>query len=119
MDGTARVWDAAAGEPVTPPLLHGDCVWHVAFSPDGRYLMSASGDKTARLWELPLETRPLAELVQMAQVLTGLEMREAGQWVPLDADRFRSDWAALHARYPRQFPSRRADEALDGDPKLP
>jgi WD40 repeat protein/serine/threonine protein kinase len=119
IDGTARVWDAATGEPITAPLFHGDCVWHVAFSPDGRYLLSTSGDKMARLWELPLETRPLDELVKMAQVLTGLEMREAGHWVPLDAERFRSDWMALHERFPRQFPCLRADEAPVGDAKAP
>src|SRR5262249_44732854 len=34
-DGVARVWDAATGLPVTPPLQHGREVMHVAFSPDG------------------------------------------------------------------------------------
>jgi hypothetical protein len=109
---------AATGEPITPPLRHGDCVWSAAFSPDGRQVLTTSGDGTARVWELPLEKRPLAELVQMAQVLTGLEMREPGQLVPLNPDRFGSDWAALHARYPREFPCRRAEQTPNAAQKL-
>src|SRR5207248_8393593 len=42
-DGTARVWDAATREPITPPLKHPGPVDHVAFSPDGRYIVCSDG----------------------------------------------------------------------------
>ena len=35
-DNTARLWDAATGQPRGPALKHGDWVRAVAFSPDGR-----------------------------------------------------------------------------------
>src|SRR5262249_3654900 len=37
-----RVWEAATGKPVTPPLKHSGIVYHAAFSPDGRRLLTAA-----------------------------------------------------------------------------
>jgi WD40 repeat protein len=61
-DQTARIWDAANGQPIV--VLHGHSNWvmqggvqlfgevrSVEFSPDGRRLLTASLDNTARLWD--------------------------------------------------------------------
>jgi len=32
----ARVWDAATGKPITPPMIHSGAVNSAVFSPDGR-----------------------------------------------------------------------------------
>jgi len=50
-DGTARVWDAATGKAVTPPLEHGQEVMSAAFSRDGTRVVTASSDNTARVWD--------------------------------------------------------------------
>jgi WD40 repeat protein/serine/threonine protein kinase len=50
-DHTARVWDAVTGDPISPPLRHGDIVWKAVFSPDGRRVVTASRDGTARVWD--------------------------------------------------------------------
>jgi WD40 repeat protein len=50
-DGTARVWDAGSGKPLSPPLSHDGAVLSVAFSPDGTGIVTASADGTARVWD--------------------------------------------------------------------
>jgi WD40 repeat protein/serine/threonine protein kinase len=53
--GEARLWDAATGEPVGDPFPHSDAVRSVAFSPDGKTVLTGCDDGMARMWNL--ETR--------------------------------------------------------------
>jgi WD40 repeat protein/tRNA A-37 threonylcarbamoyl transferase component Bud32 len=50
-DQTARLWDAATGQPRGQPLTHQGGVNSVVFSPDGKTVITGSMDHTARVWD--------------------------------------------------------------------
>ena len=49
-DGTARVWEALTGRPVSPPLPLGAMAWTLAISPDGRWLTGNIENLASALW---------------------------------------------------------------------
>jgi tetratricopeptide (TPR) repeat protein len=87
-DFTARLWDAATGRPVGPPMPHRDWVNAVAFSPDGKTVLTGSRDKLARLWdvtELPDELERVAAWIEVA---TGLRLDDKDEIQLLDSKAF-------------------------------
>jgi WD40 repeat protein len=56
--GGIYLWDAATGKAISPPLQCADFLRRLRFSADGKRLMAASQDGTARVWDLS----PLAGL---------------------------------------------------------
>jgi hypothetical protein len=84
-DNTARLWDAATGQPLGPTLSHRGPVRAVAFSPDGKSVMTGSDDKTARLWDVAAALPDELERVAIwVEVLSGVELDELGSARVLD-----------------------------------
>jgi hypothetical protein len=49
-EGTARIWDAATGTPLAPPIIHPGVV-QAEFNADGTFLITASGQGQVRVWD--------------------------------------------------------------------
>lgn len=50
-DQTARIWDAASGQPVGKPMRHSSEVELASFSPNGRIIVTISDGNESRLWD--------------------------------------------------------------------
>ena len=48
---TIHIWDTATGKPFKELDGHTVCVYDLAFTRDGRHLISAAGDQTIRFWD--------------------------------------------------------------------
>ncbi|MBX3326495.1 MAG: hypothetical protein U0223_06775 [Nitrospira sp.] len=85
-DNTARLWDVASGKELHV-LWHEEGVNSAEFAPDGKTVVTASDDRTARLW--PCEVcRPIDEIATrlhkaIGRDLTDEERRQYGvpDWV--------------------------------------
>jgi hypothetical protein len=82
-DGTARVWDARSGEPLSEWLRHHDSAERsrmiaVQFSADARQLLTVS-TASARVWELPIPNTPVPDwLVSLAEAVVGKRFNDRG-----------------------------------------
>jgi tetratricopeptide (TPR) repeat protein len=128
--GGARVWDAQTGQQLMEPLLHSrtprpgefnrgsnrglvvavrSSVNFAQFSPDGKRIVTASDDGTARVWDVaPSQGDHPAWLPQLAEAISGLALNKQGLLEPtaincvevinrlrqeLNNDRKNDDWA--------------------------
>jgi WD40 repeat protein len=72
-DRSARLWDAATGNPLTSSLPHPSPVWHVALSPDGRTLATVCSSESdinegeVRLWDAQMG-RPIGLPVMVSKI---------------------------------------------------
>jgi WD40 repeat protein/serine/threonine protein kinase len=97
-DQEVRVWDAATGLPLTPAffsspqdsqLNESPLRW---FSRDGNRVLLWRADRSLEVRDLAADLRPMEELRELAEVLSGHYINDAGSVLPLDEDRFQKGW---------------------------
>jgi WD40 repeat protein len=74
----------ATGKALGEPMKHDGAVWSAQFSADGQRVVTASRDKTARIWDIPTITRKDSAadanlLADLAGATGGLALRAFGQ----------------------------------------
>jgi WD40 repeat protein/tRNA A-37 threonylcarbamoyl transferase component Bud32 len=83
----ARLWDAATGKPIGPPVHHDEAVHFVAFTPDGKRMMSLCVTGEFRSQEVPSTLAGDAERIRCwVELLTGMELDAEGAIHDLNAD---------------------------------
>ncbi|HTU89263.1 MAG TPA: protein kinase [Gemmataceae bacterium] len=83
----ARLWDTATGKPIGPAVNHGNAVYYVTFTPDGKRMISVSVNGEYRSQDVPSPLSGDAERIRCwVEVLTGMELDAEGAIHDLDAD---------------------------------
>jgi tetratricopeptide (TPR) repeat protein len=108
--GGARVWDAETGEPLTPLLKHRIGASNIAFSRDGRWVVTTGWEGTSKLWDLAPDRRPLADLLLLANLLSGKRIDPMAGAVAVDAPALRRAWETLRPGYPGDFKATAAED---------
>jgi WD40 repeat protein/serine/threonine protein kinase len=92
--GSARLWSYPDGKPCGQPLMQGEIVWQLAFSPDGRTAALAAGDETARLWDLQ-RLEPFAPPLSHLNRIVALDFSPDGRFLATGStDRTARIWDA-------------------------
>jgi tetratricopeptide (TPR) repeat protein len=104
-DGTsARLWDAATGALIVTLPAPG-CTY-LAFSRDGHRLMASPFDTftlPVRVWDLPLDQRPINDTMRLAEVLACQRMDPRIGPVPMEMSQQRDAWQHLRTASPTDF----------------
>jgi serine/threonine protein kinase/WD40 repeat protein len=96
-NNTVRVWEPVSGELLAPPLRLPRAFKHASFHADGQHATVVSEGGAMSTWDLTPTTRPIAELITLAQVLSCERIDEKQNRQALGGNDWRSAWETLRA----------------------
>jgi len=95
------LWETATGKSLLAPLQHQDRIVAVAFSPDGKTVVTGSSDKTARLWQTATG-KPLVPALQHQDIIVTVAFSPDGKTVLTGSyDKTARLWEAGHGQAAR------------------
>jgi WD40 repeat protein len=103
LDRAARIWNAETGDPLTPPLRHPARLVNACFSADGRRIVTSDRAGRSWTWELPVDERPVADLVDVAYLLAGDVVKASGRLPAPRPESLQTLWGRLRNKYPSTF----------------
>lgn len=102
-DRTARLWNAETGDPLTPPLRHLVRLADARFEPNGRRIITSDAQGNSWIWELSADEKPVADLLDLAQLLSSDTVSASGQSIPPPPEPLSVLWPRLQGKYPSSF----------------
>ena len=84
--GEIKIWELEKSQLLRTLEGHSDCIYSVAFSPDGRLLATSSYDRLVKIWDFEqgLEIRTIKGHID---AVYSLAFQQPGRLVPVSADR--------------------------------
>ncbi|MEZ5327530.1 MAG: serine/threonine-protein kinase [Verrucomicrobiales bacterium] len=89
-DNSVRLRDTGSGDLIGECAGHKQSVWSIAFSPDGRTLVSSSDDSTLKFWNIETQQEMLS-IRRVGNTLTDLRFSPDGRWLVAAASPFSTD----------------------------
>jgi len=102
-DKTARVWNAETGDPLTPPLRNLYELNNALFLADGHTIVTRDGNDDSRVWPLPVDERPVGDLIAISRLLAGRTETRFGPPIAKEAESLETTWKRLRNKYPSTF----------------
>jgi WD40 repeat protein len=90
--GTACIWDARSGQPLTTKLVHDKPVMAIDFSTDSSQLLTRAD--AVRLWQIGPTPHSLDKLTSITQFLSSARLDETATLQPLTTEQQRKSWQA-------------------------
>lgn len=87
MDSTVGIFDAETGKAVGEPFYgHTNSVLSVAYSPDGRRIVSSSADSTVRVWDAETGEVIGCPLCGHSLMINSVTFSPDGRWIVSGSD---------------------------------
>jgi len=118
-DKTIGLWHAASAEPLGQLTGHRGPIFDLRYDPGGKWIGSASGDRTARIWDVTNLAEPAFVLDGHTDQVSSLDFHPKGQEVvTASLDRTLAGWTLVDLEIPAQE-QKNADGKQDGEQPAP